>query len=277
MGDLQDWIGRSRVVTDAFTAPAVRRIRATLNLAPDPVPDTLPPHWHAMFFPDIAPQSQLGPDGHPQKGDFLPPVPLPRRMFAGRRARFHSALPVGASATRTSTIHAVAEKQGRTGPMVFVTVRHVIVADGVELVTEDQDIVYREAVAPGAASASAAPVMAPIHPTWSEVVTPDPVLLFRYSAITFNGHRIHYDADYVRDEEGYPALVMNGGLTHLLLAEAASRQGGKLAAFAAKNMRPLFSGHAITFAGDSATGAAKLWVADDTGAQAVDASCEFAA
>ncbi|WP_431281916.1 FAS1-like dehydratase domain-containing protein [Humitalea sp. 24SJ18S-53] len=264
-------------MTDTFTAAAVRRIRATLDLAPDPVPDTVPAHWHAMFFADIAPQSQLDPDGHPQKGDFLPPVPLPRRMFAGRRTRLLAPLPVGATATRTSTIHAVTEKQGRTGAMVFVTVRHEIAADGVALVSEDQDIVYREAVAPGAASATASPAMAPADPAWSQVVTPDPVLLFRYSAITFNGHRIHYDADYVRGEEGYPALVMNGGLTHLLLAEAAIRHGGPLRSFAAKNQKPLFCGRPATLAGDGTTGSIRLWAADDTGALAVDASAEFAA
>ncbi len=285
MGDLQGWIGRSRTVTDTFTAAAVRRIRATLDLAPDPVPDTMPSHWHAMFFADIAPQSQLGPDGHPQKGEFLPPVALPRRMFAGRRSRFLAPLPLGATATRTSTIQAVTEKQGRTGAMVFVTVRHEIAADGVALVSEEQDIVYRAAVAPGGAPggapgappASAGPAMAPENHSWSQVVTPDPVLLFRYSAITFNGHRIHYDADYVRDEEGYPGLVMNGGLTHLLLAEAAARQGGPLRAFAAKNQRPLFCRRPITLAGDGAAGTIRLWAADDTGALAVDATAAFAA
>ncbi|PZW42134.1 3-methylfumaryl-CoA hydratase [Humitalea rosea] len=277
MNDMQGWIGRSRVVTDSFTAPAVRRIRALLDLPPDPVPDSLPAHWQAMFFPDIAPQSGLGPDGHPRKGEFLPPIPLPRRMFAGRRARFLAPLPLGAEATRTTTIAAITEKTGRTGPMVFVTLRHDIAAEGVLLVSEEQDVVYREAVAPGAASATAAAQAPPASAAWSDVATPDQVMLFRYSAITFNGHRIHYDADYVRGEEGYPALVVNGGLTHLLLAEAAARRGGPLAAFGARNMRPLFCGRAVTLAGDGDTGAIRLWAVDDAGGLAVDATAEFAA
>jgi hydroxyacyl-ACP dehydratase HTD2-like protein with hotdog domain len=180
--------------------------------------DPLPVGWDTIFFPRVVRHSQCGPDGHPARGDFLPPVPLPRRMFAGRRIRFESGLLIGDEIKRESTIKGVTIKQGRTGQMVFVTVQIEITSPRGLAVTEEQDIVYREASEPGAPPP--APQPAPAKSTWRNTVTPDEVMLFRYSAITFNGHRIHYDHPYVTGTEGYPGLVMNGGLTTLLTGEA---------------------------------------------------------
>ena len=270
-GATESWIGRARTSEDEITRPALRRIAALLN-QPDAafaMGSALPAHWYAMFFPEIAPQAELGPDGHPRKGDFLPPIALPRRMFAGRRVRFHADLRVGDVAEKRSEIVAITPKQGRSGAMVFVTLRHTIRARGQDCVTEEQDVVYRAAPAPEAPPAS--PTPAPAEAAWRDTLVPSPVLLFRYSAITFNGHRIHYDADYARGQEAYPACVVNGGLTLLLLLEAAIRQGGwQPSGYAVRNMRPLFVGHELTLAG---TGT-QAWAADADGNLCVSAALD---
>lgn len=241
---LQAWVGRSEVVEDEAAPVLVRRIAALLDQDPTPFGPgaTVPENWHVAFFTPLASQSQLGPDGHPRTGDFLPPVPLPRRMFAGRRLRFVSPIRIGASLRRTSTVTAVTPKRGRSGEMVFVQVKHDITADGVLAVIEEHDIVYREAAKPGAAPATVAEDKPLPEATDREVFAPDPVTLFRYSAITFNAHRIHYDAPYVRDEEGYPGLVVNGGLTALRLGEHAKRNlpGGWLGRLSLRNIRPFY-------------------------------------
>jgi 3-methylfumaryl-CoA hydratase len=197
-------------------------------------------------------------------------------MFAGRRIRFESGLRIGDEIKRESTIKGVTIKQGRTGQMVFVTVQIEIASPRGLAVTEEQDIVYREAAEPGAPPP--APQPAPAKATWSSTVTPDEVMLFRYSAITFNGHRIHYDHAYVTGTEGYPGLVMNGGLTTLLTSELARVNSKRpLAAITSRNVRPMFANRPITFGGEpSADGrTAKLWAADDTGALALTAEAEF--
>jgi 3-methylfumaryl-CoA hydratase len=275
---LKDWIGRKETDVDYVTVPAVHRLSATLD-RDDPMPksgDPLPAGWYTILFPRVVRQSQVGPDGHPLRGDFLPPVPLPRRMFAGRRVRFVADLRVGDEVRRESTIKEVSSKQGRTGRMVFVTVQTDIASPRGLAVTEEQDLVYREAAAPGAAPPAPQPV--PGRAVWSRTVTPDEVMLFRYSALTFNGHRIHYDQPYVTGTEGYPGLVMNGGLTTLLtleLARASARS--PLASVASRNVRPLFVNRPISFGGEpTADGMkAKLWAADDTGALALTADAEF--
>ena len=278
MDDPTTWIGRARTQEDEITRPALRRIVAMLDRTDDiPMGAPIPRHWYAMFFPEIAPQSGLGPDGHPRKGDFLPPVPLPRRMFAGRRVTFLAPLCVGDLATKHSEITAITPKTGRSGNMVFVTIRHTIRVGAVVALIEEQDVVYREPPAPGAHTQTPA---APLPPAaWSETVTPDTVLLFRYSAITFNGHRIHYDADYTRTTEGYPALVVNGGLTLLLLLEAATRAHGRPPrSLSVRNLRPLHAGGALTLAGRAiADGAATAWAEDTSGARAVAAELGYVA
>lgn len=267
---LEDWIGRSRSQQDEITRPALLRIAALLDremafAAGEPIP----PHWYAMFFPEIARQSALGPDGHPRRGDFLPPVDLPRRMFAGRRVRFHAPLHVGDVAEKRSEIIAITPKAGRSGAMVFVTIGHRISVGDRLCVTEDQDLVYRAAAVPG--TPPPPPTLAP-QAAWQQQVLPSPTLLFRYSAVTWNTHRIHYDADYTRAEEGYPALVVNGGLTLLLLLEAAIHEHGRTpAALSVRNLRPLFANAPVTLAGD---GARTAWAADPEGALAVMAELD---
>jgi 3-methylfumaryl-CoA hydratase len=275
---LKKWIGERESDLDYVTAPAVHRLAATLDLD-YPMPemgDPLPIGWHTIFFPRVVRHSQVGSDGHPARGDFLPPVPLPRRMFAGRRVSFVSDLRVGDELRRMSTIKDVTLKQGRTGQMVFVTVKTDISSPRGVAVVEEQDIVYREAPAPGAAAP--APQPAPGTAVWKNVVTPDAVMLFRYSALTFNGHRIHYDHPYVTGTEGYPGLVMNGGLTTLLALELARTHGPTpLHSVASRNVRPMFVNRPITFCGEPSADkkTAKLWAQDDTGAVALTAEAEF--
>ena len=265
MDDLAGWIGRSQTQEDEITRPALRRIAALLDMD-DPgfaAGTPIPPHWYAMFFPEIARQSHLGADGHPRRGDFLPPVPLPRRMFAGRRVRFVGALRVGDVATKSSEILSVTPKSGRSGPMVFVTIRHTISVGGDVALIEEQDVVYREAALPGAVAPPPPPAPAPV---WSETVTPTTTLLFRYSSVTWNTHRIHFDADYVRAVENYPDLVMNGGLTALLLIEAATARFGAPKGLEIRNVSPLFVNQTVTLAGAlPIAGAAAIWAANPDG------------
>jgi len=275
---LKDWIGQKESDIDYVTVPAVHRLAATLD-RDDPMPklgDPLPVGWHAMLFPRVVRQSQIGADGHPERGDFLPPVPLPRRMFAGRRTRFVAALRVGDEARRESTIKDVTVKQGRTGQMVFVTVRTDIASPRGLAITEEQDLVYREAAASGAAPPASQP--APGRAVWSRTVTPDQVMLFRYSALTFNGHRIHYDFPYVTKTEGYPDLVMNGGLTTLLVYELVRAHAtAPIRNMSSRNVRALFVNRPIALGGEPSADnrTARLWALDDSGALALAADAEF--
>ncbi len=276
---LKQWIGRRESDVDYVTIPAVHRLAATLD-RDDPFPkfgDALPIGWHSILFPRVVRHSQIGADGHPARGDFLPPVPLPRRMFAGKRITFHADLRVGDEVRRESTIREISLKQGRTGQMVFVTVQTDISSPRGVAIDEEQDIVYR--AEPDRNAPPPAPQPAPGTPVWSKTVTPDPVMLFRYSALTFNGHRIHYDLPYVTQTEGYPSLVMNGGLTTLLAFELAREHAAApVRLIASRNVRPLFVNRPISICGEpSADGkTAKLWALDDTGALALSAEAKFA-
>lgn len=275
---LKQWIGQAESDVDYVTVPAVHRLSATLDRE-DPMPkigDPLPIGWHALLFPRVVRHSQVGADGHPKRGDFLPPVPLPRRMFAGKRTTFLSPLRIGDEVRRESTIQSVTPKQGRTGQMVFVTVKTDIHSPRGLAISEEQDIVYREEP-----DRNALPPP-PQHPTgkavWKRPITPDEVLLFRYSALTFNGHRIHYDHPYVTGVEGYPGLVMNGGLTTLLVYELARTHASTpLRHIASRNVRPLFVNREFTVCGEPAADnkTAKLWVVDDQNAIALSAEAEF--
>ncbi|MBI3517531.1 MAG: MaoC family dehydratase N-terminal domain-containing protein [Proteobacteria bacterium] len=261
-----------------MTRQTALRIAALLDLPGDGLTDgaVLPQAWSAVLFGPLAPHSQIGPDGHPRRGDFLPPVALPRRMFAGRRTTFQGPLHIGDEVERVSEIAKVEAKDGRSGRMIFVTVVHRLRARGAPVLTEEQDIVYRDEIKPGGAPTAPARD-APPTAAWSRTVVPDPVMVFRYSAITYNGHRIHYDADYTRDVEGYPACVVNGGLTTLLTLELArAKLDRPLAAVATRNVKPLFVGRPITVCGTTAGERAELWVLDDGGALALKASAELA-
>lgn len=277
--DPQDWVGRSEAVEDEAAAVLVRRVAVLLDRDPANFEPgaAVPENWHVAFFTPLAVQSQIGPDGHPRRGDFLPPVELPRRMFAGRRLRFLSPIRIGAALRRTSTVAAITPKRGRSGEMVFVRVEHAITADGTLAVVEEQDIVYREeagatAGKPADGAASPAGETRPEEPlpepTDRETFAPDPVMLFRYSAITFNAHRIHYDTPYTRDQEGYPNLVVNGGLTALKLGELAKRNlpGGKLGRLSLRNVRPFFLGRTGELRSRrEPDGRLSLWAVDECG------------
>ena len=194
----------------------------------------------------------------PERGDFLPPVPLPRRMFAGKRVTYRAPLLIGDEVRRESTIQSVTPKTGRSGQMVFVTVKTDIVSPRGVAITEEQDIVYREEPDPNAPPAP--PQRAPGTAVWKKAVTPDVVMLFRYSALTFNGHRIHYDHPYVTNAEGYPALVINGGLIALMLVEAARPTlSGTVAGYDARAMAPMFIGNSVKLSSRIVGDTAETW------------------
>ena len=276
---LRSWIGRSEQRTDTITAAPLAGLAATLD-RDDPAPaqgSAVPPLWHWLYFLPMARQSELGPDGHPRRGGFLPPVALPRRMWAGGRLVFERPLRVGQVATRRSRIADVTAKSARSGPLVFVTVVHdVSTTEGIAL-REEHDIVYREAPAPGAAPAP--PPAAPRDETFLRTIVADDVLLFRYSALTFNGHRIHYDRRYVTEVEGYPGLIVHGPLIATLLLDLLRRQhpGATVARFEFKAISPLFDRAPFEVCG-RADGASRfaLWARNRDGGLAMQASADVA-
>jgi 3-methylfumaryl-CoA hydratase len=276
---LAAWLGRTEQRTDTIGAAPLAGLSATLD-RDDPAPangTAVPPLWHWLYFLPAQRQSELGPDGHPRRGGFLPPVALPRRMWAGGRLRFERPLRVGEVATRSSRIAAIAAKEARSGPLVFVTVHHELAtAHGVAL-REEHDIVYRGPATPGAAAA--APATAPRDETFARTIVPDDVLLFRYSALTFNGHRIHYDRRYVTEVEGYPGLIVHGPLIATLLLDLLRRQhaDATVARFEFKAMSPLFDLHPFEVCGrpDDERRFA-LWARNHEGGLAMQASAEVA-
>ena len=240
--DFSAWIGRTESVHDGLSAEQARSAAATFDedFIDRESGSPLPPLWHWFYFLPRARQSALDVDGHPQRGGFLPPIPFPRRMFAGARLRFHASLRLGTSATREGEIRNVVMKSGRSGSLAFVTVGYRVLQDGVLCIEEEQDIVYRE---------SGAPVHAPVilprpeaaDGRWMRTITPDARLLFRFSALTFNAHRIHYDRPYATSEEGYPGLVVHGPLTAMLLADLVRRNtASPMTAFSFRGLAPLF-------------------------------------
>jgi 3-methylfumaryl-CoA hydratase len=273
------WIGRTEQRNDAVHAATLDAWAATLD-RDDPhaaLEDDVPPLAHWLFFLPTARQSTLGPDGHPRRGGFLPAIELPRRMWAGGRLQFHQSLRVGDAITRTSRIASVDAKSGKSGALAFVTVCHEISCPRGVAIVEEHDIVYRAAPRPGAVPP--APPAAATDETFSRRIVPDPVLLFRYSALTFNGHRIHYDRSYVTDVEGYPGLVVHGPLIATLLMDLLRRQRPaavvKRFAFTAKS--PLFDLHPFDLCGrfdDERTVA--LWARNHQGALAMQAAAELA-
>ena len=278
--NLSDWIGKSESVSDVATATPYAALSATLDYPPQrPAPGTpLPPLWHWLYFLPLYRQSEVGADGHPKRGGFLPPVPLPRRMWAGSQLEFHRPLAIGDALTRTSTIDNVTEKSGRTGTLVFVKVRHEIRRgdEGEAALTEFHDIVYREAARPG--DAAPAPTAAPAEAAWEREWVPDDVLLFRYSALTFNGHRIHYDRRYVTQVEGYPGLIVHGPLQTILVLDLCRRNDRRpVRRLDYRALFPIFHGETFTVNGEpEADGASvKLWTANATGRYAMTASATF--
>ncbi len=249
---LRLWIGKSETLSDTIDLATCQRMEATLDQpASLKDGDPLPPLWHWCWFHQPVRTGELGRDGHPEKGGFLPPVTLPRRMWAGGRFRFENNLPIGASATKTSTIKSVKAKQGRSGELCFVTVEHEIKLNGQTCLVEEHDIVYREDPKPGDKPASSSTTPKRQNPDFCRTITPSPTMLFRYSALTFNGHRIHYDRDYCRDVEGYPGLVFHGPLTATLLAGLAveNNTGQQLKRFEFRATNPVFDIDAFVISG----------------------------
>lgn len=275
---LEDWVGRTERQTDFVAATPIAALSALLD-RDDPPPrrgDALPPLAHWLLFPPLARQSEIGPDGHARRGAFLPPVPLPRRMWAGSRVRFVRPLAIGEEVTRTSRIAAVERKRGRAGELVFVTVKHELHDAGGLAIDEEQDIVYREA--PRADVPAPAPQAAPADAAFEREIAPDPVRLFRYSALTFNGHRIHYDHPYVTQVEGYPGLVVHGPLIATLLVDLLrrARPEARIVRFTFRAVRPLFDTHRFFVCGrpqDARTVA--LWARDHEGWLAMQADAEI--
>ena len=276
--DLSAWIGRSDTLHDEVQPTPVAALTATLDHPPVDVRVgmPLPPLWHWLYFLPLHRQSEIGPDGHPRRGGFLPPVPLPRRMWAGSQFEFRSPIRVGDRMVRTSTIDDVSSKSGRSGALVFVKVRHEVRCNGATepALIEFHDIVYREAQRPG--DAGPPPQAPPAEPTWRRRIEPDPVLLFRYSALTFNGHRIHYDRRYVSEVEGYPGLVVHGPLIATLLLDLLRRERPQadVATFRFRAVRPTFDDHPFHVNGVPSAdgGAVHLWASDHEGWLTMDAS-----
>jgi 3-methylfumaryl-CoA hydratase len=278
--ELPGWVGREERRDDILSAAPVAAWRATLD-HDNPsahVGDALPPLAHWMYFQPGERQSALGVDGHPQRGGFLPPVPLPRRMWASGRIDFLAPLRVGDAVTRRSRIESVREKGGRSGALVFVGLRHEIVAGDTTAIVEEQDIVYRAMPAPDAVPVE--PVAAPRDEQFSRNIVPDPVLLFRYSALTFNAHRIHYDRHHAQAIEGYPGLVVHGPLVATLLLDLLRREHPqvKVAAFSFRAVRPLFDGMPLTLCGRMSSDgrSAALWARDAGGWLAMQADASLA-
>jgi 3-methylfumaryl-CoA hydratase len=264
---LRQWIGRSNEASDVVTAQLVKGLRSTLfmDIGEPKQGDAAPFTVHWCLAPAVYPMSELGPDGHPTRGGFLPPVPLPRRMWAGGELQFVEPLRVGDEVKRISRISDVTVKTGSTGTLCFVSVEHQIQTSRGTAIRERQDIVYRDLAnaQPFTPAKSAAPPPASQH---RESHVADPVLLFRYSALTFNGHRIHYDRDYVTKVEGYPGLIFHGPMQAAFLVELGAKLHGGAAPkkFSYRGLQPLFEGEFSVNANET-NGGMELWTANSIG------------
>jgi len=278
LDELKAWIGRTETLHDVAQSAPVAALTATLDHPPLALQAgmLLPPLWHWLYFLPMARQSEIGPDGHPRRGGFLPPVPLPRRMWAGSQFEFRTPLRLGDALRRHSTIVDVSGKSGRSGELVFVKVRHELHRNGASepALVEFHDIVYRDAQRPD--DVPPPPQSAPEGAAWQRELQPDEVLLFRYSALTFNGHRIHYDRPYATQTEGYPGLVVHGPLIATLLLDLLRRQEpeAELVAFRFRALRPTFDGRPMRLNGtpqpDGKT--VHLWAQDHDGWLTMDAT-----
>ena len=271
--ELQRWVGRSRTRTDTPSALRVAELAATLDDPGNyPGGSELPPGWHWILFHEIGPTAVLGPDGHLPRGDFLPAVTLPRRMWAGGRLRFHAPLRVDDPVERTSRIASVSEKRGRNGALVFVTVKHELRGTSGLAIEEEQDIVYREAAA-GAPAPQPPPHR---EPAWTAEIRATEALLFRYSALIFNAHRIHYDREYATRVEGYGGLVVHGPLIATFLLELARKNGARLASVAYRGVSPLFDGAPFRVRGQPKGKSLDLWAETPAAGLAMSATAELA-
>jgi 3-methylfumaryl-CoA hydratase len=267
--EAEQFVGREISETDVVGDGPVRGLIATLDsrvAAPRPGdPTPLLAHW--LYCLPYTPLADAGPDGHARHGATTPPGAPPRRMWAGSEIAFHRPLRIGATVTRRSTIAELTEKQGRSGRLLFVTIDHALSDGDGAVLTDRQRIVYRDLPSPDAPPP--APEPAPADPQWRRQIDPDPVLLFRYSALTFNSHRIHYDRSYATGIEGYPGLVVHGPLVATLMLHdlVARHPEGDVAVYSFRAIRPLFDTAPFFIGGslDSA-GTARLFAADGSGA-----------
>ena len=279
---LKAWIGRSQTLHDVVQPTPVLALAATLDhpAAKVAAGDALPALWHWLYFLPMHRQSEIGADGHARRGGFLPPVPLPRRMWAGSQFDFRAPVRVGDAVARTSTIEDVSTKSGRSGTLVFVKLRHELRCNGAAnpAIIEFHDIVYRDAQGPD--DVPPPPQRAAEGAAWQREILTDAVLLFRYSALTFNGHRIHYDRPYATEVEGYPGLVVHGPLIATLLMDLLRRQMPEavVTGFRFKAVRPTFDGQPLRVNGqlqpDGKT--VKLWAQDHEGWLTMDATAILA-
>ena len=277
--DWSEWVGRTRVSLDRADLLRASAMQATLESPQQPLRegDPLPELWHWLYFWEIAPLSALGYDGHPAKGDFLPPIDLPRRMWAGSRFQFLQPILIGAEILRRSQIASVVEKTGLSGKLAFVTVTHVVESEGETCLHEEHDIVYR--ARQSGQEQVREPEPAPRHAPWLREVTAGPVMLFRYSALTFNGHRIHYDQPFSVEQEGYDGLIVHGPLLATLMVDLARRnaEGRSIERFAFRAKRPVFAGQPFTVCGEPERDAARLCIGDAGGALAMEGEVGFSA
>lgn len=278
--DLRSHIGRTQVATDVIQPGPANLLRLALG-RPEPEfreGDPLPPAWLALYFLPRIGSTELRPDGSPRDTGVVPPMPLPRRMFAGERVRFHRALRIGEALRRETELADIAVKQGGTGTLVFATVRsRVLGADG--LVLEDERrTVFRPEVKAGERNQAPRREPAPADVAWRRRVTPDPVLLFRFSALTFNSHRIHYDRPWAMEVEGYPGLVVHGPLTTTLLIDFAGEQnpGRGIRAYTTQARAPLFDTAPFELRGRPTAGGCELWAVTPEDTVAMSAEVELA-
>jgi len=272
---LRQWVGKTQQASDIVTEQLTKALRATLflDIGTPKTGDAAPHTVHWCLAQPVAAMNALGPDGHAARGEFLPPVPLQRRMWAGGELNFLDTLRVGDNVTRSSRISDVTMKTGSTGVLCFVSVEHTITTARGVAIKERQDLVYRDVAKGEQKPAAAQP--SPPKAEHSETHMADPVLLFRYSALTFNGHRIHYDRDYVTRVEGYPGLVFHGPLQAALLVEMAAKQhdGKAPLRFSYRGVQPLFDG--ANFSVNANNGGSELWTANNAGTPTMKATARW--
>ncbi len=276
---LQQWTGRTAVTEDTITPYPPGALSALLDHDNPELKtgDELLPLWHWIFFPSTDKASELGDDGHLKRGNFLPPVPLPKRMRAGGRINIKEPLLVGDRAKRVSTIRDIVYKEGRRGALVFVTVRLEIMVGSTCRIVEEQDIVYHDISSSRSKNSPPSSHPVPAEPQWSHTVTPDPVLLFRFSALTFNSHRIHYDRDYAMQEEGYPGLVVQAPLVAIMLLDLlhSNVPASAIANIHFRALQPLFDTASFQLQGRRDGSDVLLWAVDATGNAALTAEVKL--
>ena len=275
--NLQEWVGKTEERNDLLTSFPANAMAATLNHEQLDYTEnkSLPPLWHWLYFLPIFKLSEAGYDGHAALGDFLPPVQLPRRMWAGSRMEFFSPLQVGREYKKTSKIKSVTAKSGSSGDLVFVTVSHEVSNGPAVFINEEHDIVYREKATNSAVATKL--VEAPKDFDFSIDINPDPVLLFRYSALTFNGHRIHYDLPFCTETEGYGGLIVHGPLLATLLLDGLARHkpDAVVQNFEFRAMAPVFDNMKFQVKGiEQQSGEYSLWIEREDGSIAMNAKAK---